>query len=134
MPHSVSAIGLALMAWLLFAALDTAAVPVVLVALCLGQIAVNGMVVSSVPIYVLLFRPEDRVTGAGVSFKTSDAVLGGTTPLLAGLLVRGTGSGWAVALYVTVLVLIALTASVVGRRLLAERTGRPAPEPVEVDA
>jgi MFS transporter, MHS family, shikimate and dehydroshikimate transport protein len=132
--YQVSAIGLALMAWLLFAALDTAAVPVVLVALCLGQVAVNGMVVSSVPIYVLLFRPEDRVTGAGVSFKTSDAVLGGTTPLLAGVLVAATGSGWAVALYVTVLVLVALVASVVGRRLLAERTGRPAPEPVEATA
>ncbi|GAA5115017.1 MFS transporter [Pseudonocardia adelaidensis] len=132
--YQAGAIGLALMAWLLFAALDSGAVPVVLVALCLGQVAVNGMVVSSVPIYVLLFRPEDRVTGAGFSFKTSDAVLGGTTPLLAGLLVQATGSGWAVALYVTVLVLIALAASVVGRRLLAERTGRPAPEPVEATA
>lgn len=132
--YQVSAIGLALMAWLLFAALDTGAVPVVLVALCLGQIAVNGMVVSSVPIYVLLFRPADRVTGSGVSFKTSDAVLGGTTPLLAGLLVQATGSGWAVALYVTVLVVIALVASIVGRRLLAERTGRPALEPAEANA
>lgn len=132
--YQVSAIGLALMAWLLFAALDTGAVPVVLVALCLGQIAVNGMVVSSVPIYVLLFRPADRVTGSGVSFKTSDAILGGTTPLLAGLLVQATGSGWAVALHVTVLVVIALVASVVGRRLLAERTGRPALEPAEANA
>ncbi|MHA6622938.1 MFS transporter [Pseudonocardia sp. DLS-67] len=132
--YQVSAIGLALTAWLLFAALDTGTVPVVLVALCLGQVAVNGMVVSSVPIYVLLFRPQDRVTGAGVSFKTSDAILGGTTPLLAGLLVRATGSGWAVALYVTVLVLIALAASVAGRRLLAERTRRPAPEPLEAPA
>lgn len=116
------AVALAGMAWVLFAALDTGSIPVVFVALCLGQIAVNSMVVSSVPIYVLLFRPEDRVTGSGFSFKTSDAILGGTTPLLAGLLVQATGSGWAVALYVTVLAGLALAASLLGRRLLAERT------------
>jgi hypothetical protein len=108
--------------------------PVVLVALCLGQIAVNGMVVSSVPIYVLLFRPEDRVTGAGVSFKTSDAVLGGTTPLIAGLLVQAAGgASWVVAAYVTLLVAVAVTASLLGRRLLADRTG-PSPEEVPVTA
>lgn len=123
--YQVSAVALAVLAWVLFAALDSGAVPVVLAALSLGQIAVNGMVVSSVPIYVLLFRPEDRVTGAGFSFKTSDAILGGTTPLLSGLLVQSTGSGWAVALYVTLLVALALAASFTGRRLLAARTGGP---------
>jgi len=130
--YRVCAVALAAAAWLLFAAIDSAVLPVVLVALCLGQIAINGMVVSSVPIYVLLFKPEDRVTGAGFSFKTSDALLGGTTPLIAGLLVQAVGgASWVVAAYVTLLVAVSVTASLLGRRLLAARTG-PSPEEEEV--
>jgi len=81
---------------------------------------------------VLLFKPEDRVTGAGFSFKTSDALLGGTTPLIAGLLVQAVGgASWVVAAYVTLLVAVSVTASLLGRRLLAARTG-PSPEEEEV--
>ncbi|WP_328396294.1 MFS transporter [Nocardia sp. NBC_00416] len=125
--YQISAVALAVMAWVLFAALDSGNSVVVVIALSLGQIAVNGMVVTTVPMYVLLFRPADRVTGAGFSFKTSDAVLGGTTPLIAGLLVKSAGgASWVVAAYVTLLVLAALTACAFGRRLLRDAT---TPEP-----
>ncbi|WP_110335888.1 MFS transporter [Prauserella flavalba] len=123
-----SAVALAVVAWVLFAALDSGSSAVVIGALALGQIAVNGMVISSVPIYVLLFPPADRVTGAGFSFKTSDAILGGTTPLVAGILVEAAGgASWVVAAYVTLLVAAAVTACTVGRRLL-RRTTASAPE------
>ncbi|GHE91303.1 MFS transporter [Amycolatopsis deserti] len=132
--YQVSAGALAVLAWVLFAALDNGNAALIVVALSLGQIAVNGMVISSVPIYVLLFRPADRVTGAGFSFKTSDAILGGTTPLVAGVLVQATGSGWMVAAYVTVLAAAAITACTIGRRLLPRTTTVPAVVPRKVEA
>jgi len=124
--YRICAGALAVLGWLLFAALDSGNPVLVVVALSLGQIAVNGMVISSVPMYVLLFRPADRVTGAGFSFKTSDAILGGTTPLVAGLLVQAAGgSGWVVAGYVTLLAAAAIVACTLGRRLLPGTTATP---------
>ncbi|MEU0467655.1 MFS transporter [Amycolatopsis sp. NPDC006131] len=132
--YRVSAAALGVLAWVLFAALDSGNAALIVLALSLGQIAVNGMVISSVPIYVLLFRPADRVTGAGFSFKTSDAILGGTTPLVAGLLVQAAGSGWMVAAYVTLLAAAAITACTIGRRLLPTTTAAPAVAARKVDA
>jgi MFS family permease len=120
--------------WAVFAALGTGDVPLILTVVTVGQIAVNGMVVASVPLYVLLFPPRARVTGAGFSFKFSDAILGGTTPLIAGLLLSAAGGGsWSVSAYVTVLGSLSLTACFVGRSLFRRATSsvtaRPVAEP-----
>ncbi|HWD05475.1 MAG TPA: MFS transporter [Amycolatopsis sp.] len=105
--------------WAVFAALDSGDPALILTIATIGQLAVNGMVVASVPIYVLLFPPKARVTGAGFSFKVSDALLGGTAPLVAGLLLSAShGGSWAVSAYVTVLGALSLAACFAGRAVL----------------
>lgn len=119
--------------WTVFAALDSGDGALIVPAATLGQIAVNGMVVASVPLYVLLFPPRARVTGAGLSFKVSDAVLGGTAPLVAGLLVAATGGGsWSVSAYLTALGALSLVACYLGRVLFRRAMSRQADTPTAV--
>ncbi|WP_431878633.1 MFS transporter [Amycolatopsis sacchari] len=119
--------------WVLFAALDTGRTAVILTAATIGQVAVNGMVVASVPLYVLLFPPRARVTGAGFSFKVSDAVLGGTAPLIAGLLLSATGGGsWSVSAWVSLLGVLSLAACFAGRARFRRATSQVAPVPQPV--
>jgi len=89
-----------------FALMDTAAVPAVLVAMLVMGFVLGLLVAVQAVIVSRAFTTDIRYTGASMSYQFGAVLGGGLTPLLAAAILGATGSSMWVAAYIAVLAML----------------------------
>lgn len=103
----------ALMAFPLFWLTSTGNVALLWIAMILygGGLWLTWGVIPA--LFAEVFDPQVRYTGLALASQVSTTLVGGTAPLVAGVLFAATGATWAISSYVMVLVLMSATAAYV---------------------
>mgnify|MGYP002620093642 CR=1 FL=1 len=95
-----------------FAAVDTGSVA--LTWLAMGAVGVSvGIVYGIVPLFIAeLFPAHLRYSGSSASYAVAAGIIGGLSPLIAGVLFSSAASAWPITVYVAVLALLSAVAFV----------------------
>lgn len=95
-----------------FAAVDTGSVA--LTWLAMGAVGVSvGIVYGIVPLFIAeLFPAHLRYSGSSASYAVATGIIGGLSPLIAGVLFSSAASAWPITVYVAVLALLSAVAFV----------------------
>ncbi|RSN34355.1 MFS transporter [Amycolatopsis sp. WAC 01416] len=118
--YTFGAAGVALWAIPMFLLIDTASLPLFVVASFVGSLFLGIMYGPQAALFAELFTAEMRYTGASLGYQISAVVGGGLAPFIMVLLLESTGTSMSVSLYIIVLALISLGS--IG--LLAKRAKR----------
>ncbi|WP_020577782.1 MFS transporter [Actinopolymorpha alba] len=108
----------ALFAFPFFTIVNTGNTLLILAAVAILVVVVNGAVYTPQPaFFAALFPAEVRYTGASVSYALPTAIVGGTAPFIGTALYAWAGSTWPIAVYMTVLCLVSFGSSFLAQRL-----------------
>ncbi|RSM61407.1 MFS transporter [Amycolatopsis sp. WAC 01376] len=118
--YTFGAAGVAIWAIPMFLLIDTASLPLFVVASFVGSLFLGIMYGPQAALFAELFTAEMRYTGASLGYQISAVVGGGLAPFIMVLLLESTGTSMSVSLYIIVLALISLGS--IG--LLAKRAKR----------
>ncbi|MEV7554564.1 MFS transporter [Amycolatopsis sp. NPDC089917] len=118
--YTFGAAGIALWAIPMFLLIDTASLPLLVIASFVGSMFLGIMYGPQAALFAELFTAEMRYTGASLGYQISAVVGGGLAPFIMVLLLESTGTSMSVSLYIIVLALISLGSIA----LLAKRAKR----------
>ncbi len=133
--YTFGAVGVALWAIPMFLLIDTASLPLFVIASFVGTLFLGIMYGPQAALFAELFTAEMRYTGASLGYQISAVVGGGLAPFIMVALLESTGTSMSVSAYIIVLAIISLSSIAV----LAKRAKRAAsaaesadrsPEPV----
>ncbi len=126
--YTFGAVGLLVWAIPMFLLIDTASLPLLVIASFVGSVFLSIMYGPQAALFAELFTPEMRYTGASLGYQISAVVGGGLAPFLMVLLLESTGTSMSVSAYIIVLAVIALASiTVLARRARAALAVVPEP-------
>jgi MFS family permease len=109
--YFIGAVGTGLFSFAYFAMLNTAAPALVFLAIVLSFIPHDMMYGPQAALIAECFTPRLRYSGASLGFHLSSVIAGGPAPIIATALLAATGSGYVIALYILLSVIVTIVAT-----------------------
>lgn len=104
-------IALAVWAFPMFLLVETAQIPLIGVALSVGQLCVAAMMGTSGAMFADAFEADIRYSGASLAYQLSSVLGGGIAPFIMVLLLSGTGTPLSISGYILLIAAIAVIAA-----------------------
>ena len=118
--YLIGAVTMGLFSFVYFALLNTAIPAVICIAIILSFIPHDMMYGPQGALIAECFTPRLRYSGASLGFHLASIVAGGPAPIIATALLAATGSGYSVAIYISLCALVSIVTTV----MLPDRTNQ----------
>jgi MFS family permease len=118
--YLIGAVTMGLFSFVYFALLNTAIPAVICIAIIMSFIPHDMMYGPQGALIAECFTPRLRYSGASLGFHLASIVAGGPAPIIATALLAATGSGYAVAIYISLCAVVSIVTTI----MLPDRTNQ----------
>jgi hypothetical protein len=110
--YLIGAAAVGLFGFLYFAMVDTAIPSAVFIAIVLSLIPHDMQYGPQAALIAEAFTPRLRYSGSSLGYQLASVIAGGPAPLIATALLASTGSGYSVAIYILICVVVSIAATI----------------------